>query len=63
MNVTDRQRSPFLAQFSPFAARCLPEPYQRTVVNESRMIRMWMGSTVGQKMFVLEWDTLFNSSL
>jgi hypothetical protein len=36
---------------------------QRTVVDESGIIRTEMGSTVDQKMVAAAWDALYNTTL
>jgi hypothetical protein len=41
----------------------LLQPEQKTVVDESGMIRTHMGSTVDQKMVAIEWDALYDTTL
>jgi hypothetical protein len=57
---TDRQNSTAISRpVSPrFANRCLLQPEQRNVVDESGMIRTQMGSTIDQKMVAVAWDAL-----
>jgi hypothetical protein len=57
---TDRQNSTAISRLvSPrFANRCLLQPEQRNVVDESGMIRTQMGSTIDQEMVAVAWDAL-----
>jgi hypothetical protein len=52
---TDRQNSVAIScPLSPnFATRCLLQPEQRILVDESGMIRTQMGSTLDQKMIAV----------
>jgi hypothetical protein len=56
---TDRQH---WASISPrFATRCLLQPEQRTLVDESGKIRAQMGSTTEQKMVAVTWEALYDT--
>jgi hypothetical protein len=56
----DRQNSVAICHpVSPcFATRCLLQPEQRTLVDESGLIKTQMGSTVNQKMVIVAWGAL-----
>jgi hypothetical protein len=55
------QRS-FLVSFSQLGSRCLLKPEQRTLEDESAMIRNQMGSTRAHKMVALEWDASYDTT-
>jgi hypothetical protein len=58
----DADRQNLVAIFRPvsprFATRCLLQPQQRTLVDESGMIGPHMGSTVDQKFVAVARDAL-----
>jgi hypothetical protein len=61
----DRQDSVAISRpvSSHFVPRCLLQPEQRSLVDESGMVRTQMGSTVDQKVVAVAWDALYETSL
>jgi hypothetical protein len=45
-----------------FATGCLLQPEQRTLVDESGMIRTQMGITIDQKMVAVAWNALYDTT-
>jgi hypothetical protein len=62
---TDRQNSEAISRpVSPrFSDRCLLQPEQITVLDESEMITTQMESTTDQKMVAVTWDALYDTTL
>jgi hypothetical protein len=62
---TDGQNSADIScPVSPcFVARCLMQPEQRYLLNESEMIRTQMGRTIEQKMVAFAWNALYDTTL
>jgi hypothetical protein len=62
---TDRQNSAAISRpvCPRVATRCLLQPEQRTLLDESGKIGTQMGSTIDQKMVAVAWDALYNTSL
>jgi hypothetical protein len=62
---TDRQNSAAISRpvCPRVATRCLLQPEQITLLDESGKIGTQMGSTIDQKMVAVAWDALYNTSL
>jgi hypothetical protein len=52
----------FLAVSPPLLLGDCAAPEQRTLVDESGMIRTQMGSTIDQKMVAVAWDALYDTT-
>jgi hypothetical protein len=55
---------PFLSQFLPalLLGVCVLKPEQTTLVDGSGMIRTQMESTIDQKMVIVGWDALYETT-
>jgi hypothetical protein len=61
---TDRQSSAAISGtvFPRFSTRCLLQPEQGTLVDESGVITTQMESTIDQKMIAVAWDALCDTT-